>query len=166
MEVIENGKMIRSQRGRIDLNEDGSGKITTESDGITSIDLPPGTQLSTSHMLSLLESAQSGKRFLSKSVIDGSFENGPYQVTAIIGDSQPEPAGVSKNELHEIGRGSYWPVGMAYFPYASTEDLPDYEVGMNLVPGGITQAMTQNFGGFSLGFELVYVEPLDAICEK
>jgi hypothetical protein len=26
--------------------------------------------------------------------------------------------------------------------------------------------MTQNFGGFSLGFELVYVEPLDAICEK
>lgn len=165
MEVIENGRMSRSQRGRIDLETDGSGKIILESDGIESFDLPPGTLLTTSHMLSILESARSGKQFLSKPVIDGSFENGPYQITAVIGDQQPEPEEISKHGLHEIGRGPYWPVGMAYFPFASSANLPDYEVEIDLVPGGITQAMSQDFGDFSLGFELVYVEPLEATCE-
>ena len=164
MEIIENGKMSRSHRGRIDLAEDGTGKIVIESDGTASFDLPPGTQLSTSHMLSILESAQAGKHFLSSPVIDGSFENGPYQVTAVIGASQPEPAEISKHGLHEIGRGPHWPIGMAYFPYGSTDDLPEIEMAVDLVQGGIVQTMTQDFGDYSLGFELVYVEPLETVC--
>jgi hypothetical protein len=164
MEIIENGKMGRSHRGRIDLAEDGSGKIVIESDGIASFDLPPGTQLSTSHMLSILENARAGKRFLSSPVIDGSFENGPYQVTAVIGASQPEPAEISRRGLHEIGRGPHWPIGMAYFPYASTDVLPEIEVAVDLMQGGIAQTMTQQFGDYSLGFELVYVEPLQTTC--
>ena len=160
MEIIENGKMNRSHRGRIDLTEDGSGKITIESNGAASFDLPPGTLLSTTHLVSVLESAQAGKHFLSRPVIDGSFDDGPYQVAAIIGKSRPEPAGISKRDLHEIGRGPHWPVGMAYFPYASSEELPDYEISLDLGRGGVAQAMTQDFGDFSLGFELVYVEPL------
>ena len=160
MEIIENGKLSRSHRGRIDLINDGSGKITIESDGTTSFELPPGTLLSTTHLVSVLESARAGEHFLSKLVIDGSFDDGPYQVTVVIGTPQSEPATLEKHDLHEIGRGPHWPVGMAYFPYATSEDLPEYEVSVDLVRGGIAQAMIQDFGDFSLGFELVYIEPL------
>ena len=165
MEISENGKMSRSHRGRIDLGENGAGEIAIESDGMTNFEVPPGTVLSTVHLLSVLESAQAGKHFLSKPVIDGSFNDGPYQVSAVIGSSRSEPSTVSKHHLHEIGRGPYWPVGMAYFPYASSDDLPEYEVSLNLMQGGIVQAMVQDFGDFALRFELTYVEPLEpAVC--
>ncbi len=166
LEVIENGRLSRSQRGRIELKGDRSGDAVLESEGITSFELPPGTLLSTSHLQSVLDGAQAGRRFLSAPVMDGALENGPYRVTAVIGEPQSERARALKNELHEIGRGPHWPVSMAYFLLDSNEGLPEFEVEVELMSGGITRAMTQDFGDFGLGFELVYVEPLEVTCEN
>ena len=167
LEVIENGRLTRSHRGRIDLGEDRSGRAVIESEGNTSFDLPPGTLLATTHMSSVLEEARAGRRYFSVPVIDGSFEEGPFRITAFIGASQPETdESLEKNNLHEIGKGPHWPVSMAYFPLDSIEGLPKYEADIDLMAGGITRAMTQDFGDFGLGYELVYVEPMEAICEN
>jgi len=163
MEFVENGKLGRSHRGRIELEEDGSGEISIESDGTAKFELPAGTMLSTTHMIALLEKAEEGSHFLSAPVIDGSFDDGAYRVSAVIGNKLPETEALSKQDnVHDVARGPYWPVSTAYFQYGSEEEeVPLREVSFGLAAGGIVQSMTQEFVEYSLGYELVYAEPLE-----
>jgi len=42
----------------------------------------------------------------------------------------------------------------------SSDDAPQYELSMSLYPNGVARHMVQDFGGFTLAFELVHVEPV------
>ncbi len=160
LQVSENGKVAKAYHGGIQFNEDGTGVATYEGDEVTKFDLPRGTLLSTAHTLALIKSAASRDRFMSKLVIDGSFDEGPFWVTAAIG---PEQGGVSPVKSGPASsKDSYWPIGIAYFPMSSKEELPEYEIMQNLQNTGITHSMAQDFGGFTLAFKSVKVEPIVA----
>jgi len=160
MQVLENGALGKSYRGNIRFNDDGTGTATYQADEETKFELVPGTLLSTAHSLALLKSAVAGDRFLSKLVIDGSFDDGPFRVTAAIAPAHEGAVPAAKSGPGELSQGSYWPVGLAYFPVSSSKEVPDYEVAMNMLPSGVTQSMAQDFGGFTLGFKLVRIEPI------
>lgn len=166
-QVTENGRIAKAYHGDIQFREDGTGVATYESDEITKFDLPVGTLLSTAHTLQLIKSAAAHERFVGKMVIDGSFDEGPFWVTAAIApahESDVLPAGSKNQELQE---GRYWPIGMAYFPAKSSQELPEYEITQNLFGSGVTQAMWQDFGGFTMAFKPARVEPVAGpTCEK
>lgn len=167
-QVIENGNVAKSYHGNIQFKDDGTGVATYEADEVTKFDLPAGTLLSTGHTLQLLKSAASHESFVSKMVIDGSFDEGPFWVTAAIAPSHQSaiaPAKAGGNDGYDQGR--YWPIGMAYFPAKSSQELPEYEITQNLFNTGITHSMAQDFGGFTLAFKPARVEPVAGpTCEK
>lgn len=164
MHTLENGKPEKTYRGTITLKEDGSGTATYEGEKTVSFDLAPGTLLSTAHTIALLESAAAGKKFFSSEVIDGSFDQGPFVVTAAIAGSRKAAAVLKKEDPAAVSGGAYFPMSLAYFPAASTAPIPEYELGMQILPSGISRAMTQDFGTFTIGFKLIDLEPVKPEC--
>ena len=161
MQNFEDGKLTKMYRGTVRLDESLAGTATFESDSTSTFQLPPGTLLSTAHTLALLKSAAAGEQFVSRVVIDGSFESGPFRATAAIGPARDAPPkkGIS---IPQIAIGASWPMEVAYFPLDVEKDLPDYEIDMQMLGNGVTRSMTQDFGNFAIGFELSNVEPLPA----
>jgi hypothetical protein len=164
MQSLEDGTASKSYRGTITLEADGSGTATYEADKPTTFKLTPGTMLSTAHTVALLENAAAGRKFFSRNVIDGSFDQGPFLVTALIARAREASAIVEKKSGSELSAGTYWPMRLAYFPAASRESIPEYELGMDLLPSGISRSMAQDFGAFTIGFKLIDLEPLKPEC--
>jgi hypothetical protein len=120
--------------------------------------------ISTAHTLELLNSAAAHERFVARMVIDGSFDEGPLWVTAAIAPSLPAPSASPKGgDASTLDSGPYWPIGMAYFPAISTQELPEYEITQHLFTSGITHSMSQDFGGFALAFKPVRFEPVTVV---
>ena len=84
MQVLENGLLTKSYHGAIALGADGAGTATYETDAVHTFKLPKGTLLSTAHTLALLKSAAASEKALVRPVIDGSFEEGPFTISAVI----------------------------------------------------------------------------------
>lgn len=164
MHTLENGKPAKTYRGTITLKEDGSGTASYEADKTTTFDLAPGTLLSTAHTIALLESAAAGKKFFSSAVIDGSFDQGPFVVTAMIAGSRNANAVLQKEDPAAVSGGRYFPMSLAYFPASSTAPIPEYELGMQILPSGISRSMTQDFGAFTIGFKLIDLEAVKPEC--
>lgn len=161
-QVRENGKLAKSYQGNILFKDDGTGIATYEGSEVTAFNLPRGTLLSTAHTLALLKSAAAGERFVSKMVIDGSFDQGPFWVAATIAPSRDGGVSPVKGDIGTLSQGRYWPIGMAYFPASSDQTVPEYEITQNLLGTGVAQSMVQDFGGFTVAFKLVRVEAITA----
>ena len=157
MQVLENGTLSKSYRGNVALDADGSGAVTYETDSIQTFKLPKGTLLSTGHTLALLKAAAAGEKFLVRPVIDGSFEEGPFTVSAVIA---PARGGAAKGGV--LASGPAWPVGLAYFAFGTDAEAPSYELSMGILSNGVSRALSQDFGKFTLGFDLVRAEPITA----
>jgi hypothetical protein len=160
-QVVENGDVAKAYHGNIQFKDDGTGTATYDSGEPVTFELPRGTLLSTAHTVELLRSAAAREKFLSKLVIDGSFEDGPFLVTAAIaGAHEGEMSQVKGGDdpLGTLATGQYWPIGMAYFPMKSKQTMPEYEITQNLLGTGITRSMVQDFGGFTLAFTPVDME--------
>ncbi len=155
MQVLENGTLSKSYLGHVTLDADGAGTVTYETDAIRTLKLPKGTLLSTGHTLALLKAASAGEKFLIRPVVDGSFEEGPFTVSAAIA----APRGGSA-KAGELASGGAWPMGLAYFPLGTDHEAPDYELSMSILPNGVARTMSQDFGKFTLGFDLVRAEPV------
>lgn len=164
MQTIENDKPGKSYRGTITLDQNGAGTASYEGEKTTTFDLKPGTMLSTAHTQALLDHAAEGKNFFSGAVIDGSFDQGPFVVSAAIATARNAAAALDKDGARELSGGRYWPMSLAYFPQASQAAVPEYELGMELLPTGVSRAMTQDFGAFTIGFKLTDVAPLKPDC--
>ncbi len=170
-QVIENGSVAKSYHGNIQFKDDGTGTATYESGETQTFELPRGTLLSTAHTLQLLKSAAAREKFIGKMVIDGSFDQGPFWVTAAIAPAHEGALAQAKakagtdvlskdGKLGSLAEGIYWPIGLAYFPVKSTQALPEYEITQNLLGTGVTHSMMQDFGGFTLAFKPLRVEPI------
>ena len=175
MQVLENGKLSKSYIGNVALEADGSGTVTYETDSIQKFKLPKGTLLSTGHTLALIKAAAAGEKFFVRPVVDGSFEEGPFMISAAIAAPRGVPAVAAPrgapdvaaprgapNKESDLGAGAAWPVSLAYFHFATDAEAPDYELNMNMLPTGVARALSQDFGKFTLGFDLVRAEPVTA----
>jgi hypothetical protein len=54
--------------------------------------------------------------------------------------------------------GTTWPLALAYYPLDSEQDAPEYELMMAVGTNGIARHIVQDFGGFTLAFDLVKAE--------
>ena len=126
----------------------------------TTTDLPAGTLLSTAHTAALLKAAARGERFVTRPVVDGTLDDGPYRVAAVIGPERRAPLHAAGTNPLEAGAAR--PFTLAYFSIPSGDDEPRYELTMDLFSNGVAKHMVQDFGGFTLAFDLVSVEPVAA----
>jgi hypothetical protein len=155
----ENGHLKDSYHGSVTLDANGAGKATyVTADETKNYDLPAGTLLSTGHLVDLLTSAATGKTLVNREVIDGSFDDGPYRIAAVVGPQTVAPAAVA--DTGGLENGAISPIALAYFAAGSSADVPAYELTMDLYPNGVARRMVQDFGEFTLAFELQRVEPV------
>jgi hypothetical protein len=155
----ENGHLKDSYHGSVTLDANGAGKATyVTADETKTYDLPAGTLLSTGHLIDLLASAATGKTLVNREVIDGSFDDGPYRIAAVVG--APAVAAATVADTGGLQTGAIAPIALAYFAAESSDDTPAYELTMNLYPNGVARRMVQDFGEFTLAFELNHVEPV------
>lgn len=151
------GAVVEEIDGTATLDGVGKGGVArfTMPEDMT-IDLPPGTFFPTHHTLELVERARADKRMFGGTVFDGSGTDGPFEVSAAIG-RMVAPAVKSAQPLTDTPS---WRVRMAFFPVASREAEPDYEVDLRYFDNGVAKDVTQDFGDFSLKAKLDRIEPL------
>ena len=158
MLVRENGKLKDSYHGTVTLDAQGAGTATYVGDDATTFTLPEGTLLSTGHIAALLHAAATGETLISRPVMDGSLDDGPYRIAAAIGPQARKAIPASAGD--DLEAGPAWPVAMAYFPLDSEQDTPEYELNMSLGANGVARHMVQDFGGFTLAFDLASADPI------
>jgi hypothetical protein len=95
--------------------------------------------------------------------MDGSFNDGPFRVTGVIGHERRfgEREVVELASIGRVGAESYWPVTMAYFALGSDSETPNYEITLRLLNDGVVSHMTQDFGAYSLAFEPVSITKIE-----
>jgi hypothetical protein len=155
MLVLEDGAIKESYHGTATLDAQGAGSATYITDKPTTYALPAGTLLSTNHFIALIAAGLKDERFVSKPVFDGSFDDGPYRITAVVSPHVEHTVSAAGPAI-----GPAWPVSLAYFRLDSQDAAPDYELTMELARNGVVPRMMQDFGGFTLAFELRHFEPV------
>ena len=164
MHVYENGESEDAYTGEVTLEADGSGRATYISTDSITFDLPPGTVLSTRQTREMLAAGQSGSSLIAHTVMDGSFEDGPYRTSGFVAPARalaPEASQLPKITLLE---GPYWPVSLAYFPLGKEEETPEYELNLHILGNGVTRAMTQDYGDYTLAVQLTGIKPREGGC--
>lgn len=117
------------------------------------IPLPTGTLFPVQHSVRLIDAALAGKPFVYAPVFDGSDEEGPVEINAVIGRSVSRSAVLAQNKKIEqsLLKSPAWSVRMAVFPVKDHEtELADYEMSMVFHQNGIISDMTIDYDGFSV----------------
>ncbi|MGE5502958.1 MAG: cell envelope integrity EipB family protein [Actinomycetota bacterium] len=122
------------------------------------VKLPKGTVFPTEHTARLIDTAATGGHMLVRSVFDGMGEEGPYEISAVIGRNGPGEAAAAP--ASPLLASPAWPMRMAFFPVQSKDALPDFEMSLNYHANGIADGILQIFKTFSLRGKLESVEML------
>lgn len=142
----------------------GAGMARFEQPAEDNIALSAGTVFPTEHSIVLIEKALAGKRFDRHVVFDGSEAEGAAPVTAVIlPQRDAEPSEVLAEPL---GPHAVWPMQLAFYAAEGTagpgEELPDFELSMDIQANGIVTELVLGFGGFKVKGTLERIEPIPA----
>jgi hypothetical protein len=132
----------------------GEGKVSYAVPQGEQAELPAGTVFPTEHVQDLIAAARAGERFVTREVFDGSGENALTRATAVIGPAKEANLPDGRAERR-------WPVGLAYFPLAGDDALPQFEIAFDLSEGGVLHDVTLDYGDFTLKADLEKLEPLE-----
>ena len=130
-----------------------------ESDRIV---LPEGTVFPTEHTVRLLARARNGEKFDRQLVFDGSDVQSAAPVSTVILAQRPaKDDGILKPPL---GPYTVWPMKLAFYAAAGKagpgEELPEFELAMDLQENGVATRLVLQFDDFSLNGTLESIEQL------
>ena len=128
--------------------KEGDVEVALKKPEETQLDLPPDVLFPTEHLGHLIEAARSGTRIFQARIYDGSEDGATVnETTAVIGRQA-----LAETTAFDALRGRrYWPVTLSYFDEgASGDQLPNYEISFNLFENGISDALTLDYGEFSV----------------
>lgn len=160
---ITNGRETDRIGGRAELeSRGGAGMATFDMPSKDKIALSRGTVFPTEHTVILLDKALQGSRFDRHLLFDGSKVEAAAPVTTIVLARQDsEAADILKAPL---GPDPVWPMQIAFFAAEGDaqpgEELPDFEMTMNIQPNGIVTSMVLDFGNFTVKGVLEKIESL------
>lgn len=161
---VTDGKETENYRGGATLTRNGGTGVYIQPKE-KEIKLSSGTLFPSAHTILILQKAQTDERFFTRSVFDGSDEDGLADVSAFIGPrsepSQNKPLSAELRNNPLLDKPS-WPVRLAFFTPNSETGEPDYEMDMTLQSNGITRSMTIDYGDFTISGVLVSLEALPA----
>ncbi|MBI1209375.1 MAG: DUF1849 family protein [Azospirillum sp.] len=156
---LVNGQLDEEVKGAADLDKiDGLGRAHFEEPEPDDAELPAGTLFPTWHTVALIQQAMAGEKLFSRPVFDGADAEGLTEISAVIG----EKTAIKDPSLNKalLGGLPAWPVRMAFFPIKSQSAEPEYEMTLTLLSNGVAQAMTIDYGDFTVNAVLESLEAL------
>lgn len=160
---IANGSLQEHHVGQAQLDgPGGSGRVTFEKPRTDDIALESGTIFPTEHFVVLIEAALGGEESVVRRVYDGSGPDGIYDAVAWIG----KPVAPSRDEgvTEKLAGGDAWSVHLAYFKPATSESLPEYEIGFRLHDNGVASDLELDYGSFALKAQLTRLDYIPDDC--
>ena len=128
----------------------GPGEIHYTTPADKTVTLPAGTLFPMTHTAAIIAAAESGKKFLTLPLFDGTGEDGAQNTSVFISNwTGPSPAPFP--ELAALPSGH---VRVAFFPRKDTATSPDYEVGMRYWANGVADDLTMDFIDFAVDGKL------------
>jgi hypothetical protein len=131
------------------------GKAVFDQPNARTAELPAGVIFPTEHSRVVLRDIGGAPMILSHVVFDGLTDDGPLQVSTVIGD---EVAPDRVAGLAPLKGLRSWPVQMAFFPAGANAVEPEQEIGMRLFENGVSDAMVLDFGDFRVRASIVRLE--------
>jgi len=162
---ITNGRESEKVGGRAELEAPGgAGMAIFDQPSKDRIALSKGTVFPTEHTAILLDKAARGVRFDRHLLFDGSKVEAAAPVTTVVlGQQEGDAGGVLAAPL---GQNRYWPMQLAFFAAEGAalqgEELPDFEMTMNIQSNGVVTSLLLDFGGFTVEGILEKIEELPA----
>jgi len=162
---FRNGTEYMVINGSAELkSKDGPGMARFDEPESDRIALPKGTVFPTEHTIRLLQTAQEGAKFDRRMVFDGSDVESAAPVSTVILAQRPgKVGGVIESPL---GPYPVWPMKLAFYAAAGKagegEELPEFELSMDLQDNGVAAALVLQFDDFSLNGTLESLEQLPA----
>jgi hypothetical protein len=156
---LRNGVPDREAGGQATLEgPQKGGKAEIEGHPPTSFDLPPGTVFPVRHLMDLIERASAGDKIVARTVFDGTDEEGPFDVNAVVGlKKAPDP---KERTLPASVDGPYWPMRLAFFHTKDDTTLPFYEMSVHLMANGIARKFELDYGDSVIRADLERIEIL------
>ena len=162
--TTRNGRLSERYRGTATLKADGSGGVAVFTlPKKMRIKLPPNSIFPTAHSELVMARAKKGGPFLWRVLFDGTTNEGPYGVSAVIG--KPKSAATPEQRraqrlLGKLGAGKFWPVKLAFFPNASRTPEPEYELAVGMHPNSVARWLVMDYGSFVIDAKLAKIEVL------
>jgi hypothetical protein len=126
-------------------------------------DIAPSFQFPNQHLMTIIDAAMRGERFVQVGLFDGS-EKGekPYATSAVIGETNAGADDLSDEATARsagIANLRHWPVTLSYFDEKATgEPSPAYELSFIVYENGVTRRMRLDYGDFALTGKLVRLD--------
>lgn len=162
---LTNGQETEKIGGRAELEaRGGPGMAIFEEPSTDRIALSKGTVFPTEHTVILLEKAGRGVPFDRHLLFDGSKVEAAAPVTTVVlSQREAEHANLL---VAPLGPQPVWPMQLAFFAAEGEaqpgEELPDFEMTMNIQPNGIVTSLVLDFGDFTVNGVLEEIEALPA----
>ncbi len=163
-----NGMITESLKGNVRRAEpDAAVEAKFSEPKDKAIALPKGTLFPTRHLIDLLDAGAKGKKIFSRTVFDGASLENPYRINAVVTRQSPlqdaeQVAGLER-VINAAGL-SRQPVAhyrMAFFGLRSQKEEPEFELGVDYRPDGISRFIRQDFGDFVIDLSLEKIERFD-----
>ena len=123
------------------------------------MDLPAGTIFPVRHMIELIDHAKAGDKIVSRTVFDGTSEDGPFLINAVIG---PLKKAVANDPIvPKSVNGPYRPMRLAFFNPGEEEVAPFYELSVDLMDNGIARDFLLDYGDSVIAAQLQRIELLE-----
>ena len=158
--TTRNGALAEQFRGSaelVDLKKGGEATYTVPE--ARKLALPPGTLFPTAHTEAIIERAEAGETFDYRTLFDGSSGDSPFGVSAVMRPAEGDDR-ADDPILAKLATPKSWRVKLAFFPQASKEADPDYEIAVRLYQNGVVRDMVMEYSNFSLKAVLDKAEAL------
>jgi hypothetical protein len=157
----QDGKTIEKLEGQAELDAVGGAGQARLSQPDKVIALPSGTLFPTEHVRRVIAAAEQGKHRLNRVVFDGASLDDPYVVNALFGPLPPALAEAQARDLGIPVKPAWW-TRIAFFPFDTKEELPEFEMAANYRSDGIADKIVQSFDSFALDVQAKKIELLPA----
>ena len=150
VESTRNGQPDKQLNGKASLQGAGQGgQAEFLGTKPAKFDLPLGTLFPARHMIELIERAAAGDKIVARTVFDGTGDDGPFLVNAVIGPQKPatKDDAVLPNSVNL----PYRSMRLAFFNPAKEEDTPFYELSVDLMDNGIARSFVLDYGDSVIG---------------
>ena len=158
---IKDDFRISVSRDRVDA--EGEGSLTGSGD--EGFVIPAGAAFPMQHQFRLMELGAAGGGRDSSVVFDGSDKAKTYRAISFVGRAK-EPGSIADDndnpEAAALKGLTAWPVTISYFPVTGDQEMPDYQVNLNMYENGVSTGVLLDYGSFSLTGRLSRLEMLDA----
>lgn len=160
-----NNRLVEDFEGQAQLHAGGEGGHATygRPAGLR-FDLDRGSLFPTAHLTHLIHAARNGERQLSHVVFDGSDEQGPVEINAMILQSDPGRSAVPIRAVpgaDGLLDGASWSLRLAFFSQASRDSEPRYELGLQMYENGVADHLDIDYGQFALSGRLSSLERIE-----